>query len=100
MICPDCNKEHSDAAPACPNCARPNTTKASTPHRPKTIEPSRGLTALGWIWIVLSILGAFPLTLAVEHNDPSRSAMATAVFFVVVIQGLTFGLILIRFAKR
>ena len=24
MVCVDCEKQHSDAAPACPNCGRPN----------------------------------------------------------------------------
>lgn len=28
--CPDCGKEHSDLAPACPQCGRPNKTAEST----------------------------------------------------------------------
>src|SRR6476620_4881020 len=29
ITCPDCDKRHSDAAPACPECGRPNTLLAS-----------------------------------------------------------------------
>ena len=32
--CPDCNKEISDRAPACPNCGAPNPTQPAQPTSP------------------------------------------------------------------
>lgn len=40
IICTDCNKEMSDAAPACPSCGRPNTI---APHSNRPVSISLGL---------------------------------------------------------
>ena len=33
ITCPDCNREMSDTAPACPGCGRPNSVAIATPAR-------------------------------------------------------------------
>ena len=52
VACPDCNKEVSDSAPACPNCGRPNPGAAQTASAwPKSstqsVRPVGPMLALG-----------------------------------------------------
>lgn len=56
IVCPDCSKEMSDAAPACPNCGRPNSPRAATPaERPVSILLGIGilLVPLIFAWFTL-----------------------------------------------
>lgn len=56
IICPDCSKEMSDAAPACPNCGRPNSPRTATPaERPVSILLGIGilLVPLIFAWFTL-----------------------------------------------
>ncbi|WP_447792532.1 OB-fold protein [Pseudomonas farris] len=54
ITCTDCNKEMSDAAPACPGCGRPNTI-ATRPDRPVGILLGLGifLIPLVFSWFTL-----------------------------------------------
>lgn len=64
--CPDCGKEFSDAAAACPNCGRPNATPTPAPR--KTGCFSWGCLAI----IVLGIIGA--LSESGSHSPATPSA--------------------------
>lgn len=47
ITCTDCGKQHSDAAPACPNCGRPNSPAAAGADRPQVVQVQRQKSALG-----------------------------------------------------
>lgn len=56
IICPDCSKEMSDAAPACPNCGRPNSPRGAKPtERPVSILLGIGILLMPLIfaWFTL-----------------------------------------------
>ena len=39
ITCPDCTREHSDLAPSCPQCGRPNGAVAVAAQRPVPVVP-------------------------------------------------------------
>lgn len=45
--CPDCGKQHSDAATACPNCGRPTGASAASPDRPQIVKIQKRPSVLG-----------------------------------------------------
>jgi len=62
ITCPDCGKEHSDLAKACPNCGRPNGTQEAEKEKSESVvkpaaEQKKGggsgcLTVLGIMFIL------------------------------------------------
>lgn len=52
ITCPDCSKEISDIAPACPNCGRPQLAPVLTPPPPPIIPPKRTIGILLGIGIL------------------------------------------------
>lgn len=61
--CPDCGKEHSDLAPACPSCGRPSSKPLEPPSSPKA-KPKGGclpgcLVVLVGLAILAGITSAF-----------------------------------------
>jgi hypothetical protein len=70
MTCPDCGKEHSDAAVACPNCGRP-TVYAKPPVSPAAL-PKRisGCLVAVIIVVVLYLIG--------DAMGPSSSSTASS----------------------
>lgn len=93
IACPDCNKDLSDAAPACLNCGRPSVTKARhslIDRLPRKPRKSRWALAFLMIIIPCSLLGwlflgrgALPTTTdmaikdLVEKNNTERSVFLT-----------------------
>ena len=81
--CPDCSKEHSDAAPACPNCGRPNTT--TTPQQPPPQQQAQKsgmgcgqigcLSAIGGVILLYAIGSQLPDT---TTYTPSGSPSAAS----------------------
>lgn len=58
IICPDCAKQFSDAAAACPNCGRPNRA-ANPPPEPKKKSFATGCAGIGCLsLIVLYFIGS------------------------------------------
>lgn len=81
MRCPDCSREVSPRAPACPACGGPIAAQASTV---RTIEATgkgwKALTAMGW----LLVLGG----IAVGVTDPELSTSSwIAAGLVALITG-------------
>ena len=73
--CPDCGKEFSDQAAACPNCGRPNV-----PPKPETPEPSFrvwGCLLIVILFIAL-MLGASAKERSSAASDPLRAAPPVA----------------------
>ena len=72
IICPDCSKEFSDLAQACPNCARPNFAASSqTPSQSDTrkfiplVPPQKHNYGLGFVaYFVVFIIGIYTLNVA------------------------------------
>jgi hypothetical protein len=59
--CPDCGKQHSDAATACPDCGRPTGASAAGRDRPQTVRIQKRtspLTVGCAVFLVLGIVGA------------------------------------------
>src|SRR6476619_5935030 len=81
--CPDCGKQISDAAPACIHCGRPinGTTGISVTSLvdaarlgvPATIEEHGPQFIIGWLVLVLGIIGivfALNMDTSVDASDP------------------------------
>jgi hypothetical protein len=58
--CPECNKQISDQAAACPGCG------ACPPKEPKSYA---------WLWSAIVVIGGFLVYAAVSGNDPAVQAM-------------------------
>jgi len=64
ITCPDCDKEHSDAAAACPNCGRPlHATAATQGHTDGSYVTNQGTgkalklqSLLAWTLIIVGFL--------------------------------------------
>lgn len=77
IVCPDCTKEFSDLAQACPNCARPNFPASDqTPSQPDTkkfiplVPPQKHNYGLGFFaYFIVFIIGIY--TLKVAEPPPS-----------------------------
>jgi len=81
--CPDCKKQISDIAPACPHCGRPRVQAVPQQEQIVTIQQSSKL----WkALILLSIVGFFAsLTVQPPGNGPLLGAGSIVLFFVAVI---------------
>jgi hypothetical protein len=63
--CPDCGREHSDAAPACPGCGRPNVAAPGQLHgqnegcflRGLNLGCGMVLVALGVFFVIFLVTG-------------------------------------------
>jgi hypothetical protein len=88
--CPDCNKEISDAAPFCPNCARPNS-KATSEKRPVSILLGIGILVMpiifSWFTLrkgysalskVISFTWLVIFTAIISSSDKSRTITSTS----------------------
>ena len=77
IACPDCNKEMSDAAPACPNCGKPNI---------KVAQADRSVTILLGIGIFLVPLIFCWFTLRKGYSTKARviSFCWLALVFVIL----------------
>lgn len=79
--CPDCSKEISDAAPACPHCGRPMVAVASTPQGAKPAAASGCASGCLLVilmfgaWIFFTSLFSGPSTSSTTPA-PARSAPA------------------------
>jgi hypothetical protein len=69
--CPDCGKEFSDQAAACPNCGRPNA-----PPKPETAEPS--FRVWGCLLIVILFIALMVGATTKERQSPARDAFRAA----------------------
>ena len=79
IICSDCKREHSDAAPACPQCGRPNTS-ASERIYPLEVTPAPvALSVLRLSGALLLLCGAGALVYFYRYFDTS-----------VAIDGISF----------
>lgn len=82
ITCPDCQKQVSDQAPACPNCGRP--IAAAQPHDKKvqTIEATgkkyKGMQLIGSLLVCLGVISC-----VYEMNNPTPSSTLTVVLMVV-----------------
>lgn len=90
--CPFCAEEILSAATKCKHCGE--WLSGEDREGRGRQESSTGLVALGLIWILSSVVGGFAL--ATEFPSP----LDFAVFFASLVQGLTIGLVVIRFARR
>lgn len=74
MICPDCGFEHSDSAPACPKCGRPNISPTSSAtNTTPVVQPAAPSTTVSvtnegcasgcgkWIFILLLVIIGVPI---------------------------------------
>ena len=57
MQCPDCGKQISEAAPACPHCGRPRDQDGTPVTTQLTAKSLKAAQAIGAILIALSLLG-------------------------------------------
>lgn len=58
--CPDCRKEISTEAPACPGCGRPMAARlAWTPARPAPRQAANSLKVIGALVTIAAIPGCF-----------------------------------------
>lgn len=71
--CPDCGKEFSDLAAACPNCGRPSRPAAApAAPAPAANKPKLGCASIGCLTIiVLAIIGSLA-----SHGTPSAEEQA------------------------
>jgi hypothetical protein len=86
--CPDCGKEHSDAAPACPHCGRP--TGAASPGRttPQTVYVKKKTSPAAWgclTVIVVGVLGGIISSLSdsTERRGVSEGRTGTISYSIV-----------------
>lgn len=83
ITCPDCGKEISDQAPACPNCARPmgGSRQASRDEPVQSFRMNRGLAAnISSLVVVVGIVLAIfvlPRFCAVTGGNRSRATDAS-----------------------
>jgi hypothetical protein len=61
ITCPDCSKEISDLAPACPNCGRPAALPAVADDREKQKkrEAAKRYNTVSWLLFALAVLALF-----------------------------------------
>ena len=81
ITCPDCGKQVSDQAPACPNCGCPIQTTVS-PEKTQTIEATakswKGMQLIGGLSICLGVVSCVYLI-----SDPTSSGTTTAIFLIL-----------------
>ena len=59
IVCPDCSKEFSDLAQACPNCARPVNSLTNT----KVATPKKHNYGVGFVaYLIVFVLGMYLLS--------------------------------------
>ncbi|MFJ2365833.1 hypothetical protein ACIPIN_19360 [Pseudomonas sp. NPDC087697] len=86
VACPDCNKDVSDSAPACPNCGRPNSkpvTNGSTPKPPATDARPVG------VMLALGIL-VLPIVFAWFTLGKGRTSKARILAFGYLVLSIVF----------
>lgn len=111
--CPDCGKEFSDQAAACPNCGRPNTPPQASnpsavnnnnwnPNTPPVVRPSVPtaekhsslsivaliLSILGctfWLGIVLAIIDLCTKDKTHKHTLSKASIFISVLWFILII---------------
>ena len=92
--CPDCNKEISDLAPACPHCGRPNpnhvvTRQVPNPNHIVTTQATGKLyKALEAIGVLLTIIGTFSCVFAfATEPDEGRPPLLLLIGVVLYFAG-------------
>ncbi|MGL5660496.1 MAG: hypothetical protein ACRC2U_19470 [Aeromonas sp.] len=88
--CPDCNKEMSDAAPACPNCGRPNDViEIAKPTASKPLSSHRKVSIPLIIGIIIIPIIASWLTLRKGYSTTARvvSFAWLMLTFVIISSG-------------
>lgn len=89
ITCPDCQKQISDQAPACPHCGRP-AQPAVPPEKVQTIEATgkkyKGMQLIGSLLICLGVISC-----VYQMNNPASSSIMTIIFmasgFLIMIVG-------------
>jgi hypothetical protein len=72
VTCPDCGREVSDLAPACPNCGRPMAARPSPSMPPPGIPPKKSSSRTGcFVLAILAVVGLYALGSVAE--DANRS---------------------------
>ncbi len=82
VTCPDCSKSHSDAAPACPGCGRPN---ARAPQQRATVTVEQ--TAKRWKMLKIGAVVAVLATLGASMLG-APSAVLVAGLVVAAVLGI------------
>jgi len=79
VTCPDCGKQISDQAPACPNCGRPMASPPSTSAPPTPPAPIRARRKTPWVALgCLSLLVSGALGIIItESTSPSPPSQPT-----------------------
>jgi hypothetical protein len=68
ILCPDCGREVSDAAPACPHCGRPILPRAAAQQPVPAAAPPKPIAGI----VVAGVFGV--LTLLWAHGDAENPA--------------------------
>ena len=81
--CPDCQKQISDQAPACPYCGRPMQPGAIS-EKTQTIEVTgkswKGMQLIGGLFICIGVISCIYLI-----SDPTSSDTTAVIFLVLGI---------------
>lgn len=81
--CPDCGKDFSDLAAACPNCGRPHRAAAQPDRSPTPAAEKRrtGCTTIGCaVLILFAVIGVFADrkgTPSAEEQAATKASLAT-----------------------
>ena len=75
--CPDCGKEHSDAALACPNCARPAAPVRIAPVPPSAASPSASQSVTLGQAVGVIVLAIFGFGWFASTRKPSAPSYAS-----------------------
>ncbi len=93
ITCPDCGKQHSDAAPACPSCGRPTGAMSASRSKPQTVEVKKKTSplAMGCLTIIAVVFGLYLIGSLSESSGGSSSGGSGASTHTVeyVVEGST-----------
>ena len=87
ITCPDCQKQISDAAPACPHCGRPNSRLAAAASRPATVVAKQETSPVTWGCLTMILLVVFVGMISTCADTSSDTPVAPATFNASAVDG-------------